>query len=120
VICLSTFATALFNQPHILLQLGGTQIYLQLHTIQYIQLLPESDSWWWSYDAIKLGQFQCFGVQVAHPTNWLIQRTGTVQCSYVYSACALSKLRHKSSYEHQNTRHHPHLNASQLHQYGTN
>jgi hypothetical protein len=27
---------------------------------------------------MKLGQFQYFGVQVAHSANWLIGRTGTV------------------------------------------
>jgi hypothetical protein len=28
---------------------------------------------------MKLGRFQCLGVRVAHPANWLIRRTGTVR-----------------------------------------
>jgi hypothetical protein len=60
------------------LQLRGTRHLRRLHAIQCLQSLSESDLWWWSYDAFKLGRLQCYDIRVAHRPNWLIGCTGTV------------------------------------------
>jgi hypothetical protein len=75
---LCAFATASFGQHKTFLQLCSTRIYPQLHATPNIQLLLESDPWWWSYTGLKLGQLHHNHGGVARPANWLVSRTGTV------------------------------------------